>query len=277
MTKAYDRVQSCYESLKDEIPFEPKLALILGSGLGDFASDLEIEGTINYADIKDFPKSTVMGHKGRFVFAHVNGLPTVIMQGRVHFYEGYKMEDVVLPVRLMREMGAKVLFLTNAAGGCNKDFVPADLMIIKDHISSLVPSPLIGENDDRWGTRFPDMSHVYDPELIDLIREASKEVGHEMKEGVYLQTTGPNFETPAEIKLAQVVGADAVGMSTTVEAMVAVHMGMRVCGISFISNLAAGMSDNPLTHEEVNENAKLVAPKFKEIVKVTLGKINEII
>ena len=277
MTKAYDRVQKCYESLKDEIPFEPKLALILGSGLGDFASDLEIEGTINYADIEDFPKSTVMGHKGRFVFAHVNGLPTVIMQGRVHFYEGYKMEDVVLPVRLMREMGAKVLFLTNAAGGCNKDFVPADLMIIKDHISSLVPSPLIGENDDRWGTRFPDMSHVYDPELIDLIRVASKEVGHEMKEGVYLQTTGPNFETPAEIKLAQVVGADAVGMSTTVEAMVAVHMGMRVCGISFISNLAAGMSDNPLTHEEVNENAKLVAPKFKEIVKVTLGKINEII
>lgn len=277
MTKAYDRVQKCYESLKDEIPFEPKLALILGSGLGDFASDLEIEGTINYADIEDFPKSTVMGHKGRFVFAHVKGLPTVIMQGRVHFYEGYKMEDVVLPVRLMREMGAKVLFLTNAAGGCNKDFVPADLMIIKDHISSLVPSPLIGENDDRWGTRFPDMSHVYDPELIDLIREASKEVGLKMKEGVYLQTTGPNFETPAEIKLAQVVGADAVGMSTTVEAMVAVHMGMRVCGISFISNLAAGMSDNPLTHEEVNENAKLVAPKFKEIVKVTLGKINEII
>lgn len=277
MTKVYERVQSCYESLTDKIPFEPKLALILGSGLGDFASDLEIEGTIDYADIEDFPKSTVEGHKGRFVFAHVNGLPTVIMQGRVHYYEGYKMEDVVLPVRLMKEMGANVLFLTNAAGGCNDDYVPADLMIIKDHISCLVPSPLIGENDDRWGTRFPDMSHVYDPELIDVIRGAAKEVGHEMKEGVYLQTTGPNFETPAEIRLAKVVGADAVGMSTTVEAMVAVHMGMRVCGISFISNLAAGMSEDPLTHEEVNENAKLVAPKFKEIVKVTLGKINEII
>ncbi len=275
MTKAYDRVKSCYNSLKDRIPFEPKLALILGSGLGDFASDLEIEGTIDYQDIQDFPKSTVMGHAGRFVFAKVNDIPTVIMQGRVHYYEGYKMEDVVLPVRLMKEMGAKALFLTNAAGGCNREFKPADLMIITDHISTFVPSPLIGENEETWGTRFPDMSQVYDIEFISLIEEASRKIDFKLQKGVYLQTSGPNFETPAEVRMAGILGADAVGMSTTVEAMVAVHMGMRVCGISFISNLASGLSENPLTHEEVNENAKIVAPKFKELVKVSIGKIGQ--
>ncbi|MDO5017864.1 MAG: purine-nucleoside phosphorylase [Lagierella massiliensis] len=277
MTKAYDKVRASYESIKDEIPFEPKLALVLGSGLGDFAQDLKIEKTIDYDSIKEFPKSTVVGHKGRFVFAYVEGVPTVIMQGRVHYYEGYKMQDVVLPTRLMREMGAKVLFLTNAAGGCNESFKPADLMIITDHISTFVPSPLIGENEDKWGTRFPDMSHVYDEELIKQIESASKEVNFEMKKGVYLQTSGPNFETPAEVKMASIIGADAVGMSTTVEAMAGVHMGMRVCGISFISNLAAGLSKNPLTHEEVNENAKIVAPIFKEIVRISIGKMRDLI
>ncbi|WP_300410122.1 purine-nucleoside phosphorylase [Lagierella sp.] len=275
MTKAYDRVKTCYESLKDKIPFEPKVALVLGSGLGDFAQELTIEATIDYVDIDDFPKSTVMGHVGRFVFAKVDGVPTVIMQGRVHYYEGYRMEDVVLPVRLMKEMGAKALFLTNAAGGCNKAFKPADLMVITDHISCFVPSPLIGENEERWGTRFPDMSKVYDREFIGLIEDSAKEIDFKLQKGVYLQTSGPNFETPAEVKMAGILGADAVGMSTTVEAMVAVHMGMKVCGISFISNLASGLSDNPLTHEEVNENAKIVAPKFKELVKVSIGKIGK--
>lgn len=266
MNNVYEKLTACYETIKDKIPFKPKVALILGSGLGDYADQLKIEGTIDYKDINGFPVSTVAGHKGRFVFAHVNGVPVVTMQGRVHYYEGYAITDVVLPLRLMHMMGAEILFMTNAAGGVNTSFKPGDLMLITDHIASFVPSPLIGENIESLGTRFPDMSEVYTKTLRDIIRKAAEKNGITLKEGVYLQFTGPAYETPSEVKMARLLGADAVGMSTACEAVAARHMGMKICGISCITNMACGILDQPLNHEEVKETAAKVAKEFKEIV-----------
>lgn len=266
MSKVYDKVYSCYESIKDRIPFAPKIALVLGSGLGDYADSLKIEGTIDYNTIQDFPVSTVPGHKGRFVFAHVEGVPVVIMQGRVHFYEGYPMSDVVLPTRLMRLMGAEILFMTNAAGGVNFNFKPGDFMVITDHISSFVPSPLIGLNGDEFGPRFPDMSQVYKKDLRDIIKASGEKLNIPLQEGVYLQFTGPQYECPTEIKMARNLGADAVGMSTVCEAVAGNHMGYRICAISCITNLACGMSSQPLSHEEVKEVANKVSINFKALV-----------
>ena len=215
MSEVYEKLMKCYKSVREKTDFVPEAALILGSGLGDYADDLKIEASINYADIEGFPVSTVKGHKGRFVFAHVEGVPMVIMQGRVHYYEGYKMSDVVLPTRLMGMLGAKKILLTNAAGGCNPSYKAGDFMMITDHITTGVPSPLIGPNIDELGTRFPDMSEVYSKRLQDVIRKCAAECGVEIQEGVYVQFTGPNYETPAEIRLAQSWGGDAVGMSTT--------------------------------------------------------------
>ena len=197
----------------------------------------------------------------------------IAMQGRVHYYEGYSMEEVVLPIRLMHLLGAKTLILTNAAGGVNLDFKPGDLMLICDHIASFVPSPLIGKNKDALGTRFPDMSKVYAPELCNTARNIAKKQKLTLKEGVYLQFTGPAYETPAEIRMARTLGADAVGMSTAVEAMAARHCGMRVCGISCITNMASGILDTPLSHEEVKETANAVANDFAALM---YGLIKEI-
>ena len=262
----YDKLRNCYDSIKGKIPFEPKVALVLGSGLGDYAEQLEIQGTIDYHDIEGFPVSTVPGHKGRFVFARINEVPAVLMQGRVHYYEGYPMSDVVLPVRLMKLMGAEILFLTNAAGGVNYDYGAGDFMLIKDQISCFVPSPLVGPNLEELGPRFPDMSHIYDEDLQKIIRKAAIEADIPLREGTYLQLSGPNFETPQEISMCRVLGADAVGMSTACEAIAANHMGMKICGISCISNLAAGISPFSLTHREVQETADRVAPLFKKLV-----------
>ncbi len=266
MSKAYETLKECYEEIKARIPLKPKVALILGSGLGDFADTIEIKGEISYQDIKGFPVSTVAGHKGRFVFGYVGKVPVVIMQGRVHYYEGYSMEEVVLPIRLMKLMGAEILFLTNAAGGINKQFQPGDFMMITDHITEFVPSPLIGENLEELGPRFPDMSNVYDLVLQEHMKECAKNLNISMQQGVYIQFTGPAYETPAEIRMSRVVGADAVGMSTACEAMAAKHMGMQVCGISCISNMASGISETPLSHREVQETADRVAPDFKKLV-----------
>lgn len=271
MNPVYEKLQKCYKSVLnksgiDKLGFKPKVALILGSGLGDYADTIDIKATLDYNDIEDFPVSTVKGHKGRFVFGYVNEVPVVIMQGRVHFYEGYPISDVVLPTRLMKMMGAEVLLLTNAAGGINYNFHSGDFMMIKDHISCFVPSPLIGENIDELGVRFPDMSQVYNLKLQEIIRSSAKNLGIPLQEGVYVQLTGPNYETPQEIKMCRVFGADAVGMSTACEAMAANHMGMKVCAISCISNLCAGMSSTPLTHEEVQEAADRVAPLFKQLI-----------
>lgn len=262
----YHKLLRCLASVRAKTDFKPEIAVILGSGLGEFANEIKIADTIEYTEIEGFPVSTVKGHAGRFVFGYVEEIPVVIMQGRVHYYEGYSMQEVVLPTRLMGMMGAKKILLTNAAGGCNPDFKPGNLMMITDHITTGVPSPLIGPNIEELGTRFPDMSNVYSNRLQDVIREAAKECDIDIQEGVYVQFTGPNYETPAEIRMAQRWGGDAVGMSTAVEAMAANHMGMEVCGISCITNMAAGISKVQLDHKEVQETANKVAESFKKLV-----------
>lgn len=274
MNQVYEKLVRCCESVKSRIDFKPEIALILGSGLGDYAEGIRIEAVLDYHDIEGFPVSTALGHKGRFVFGYVKDVPVVIMQGRVHYYEGYSMTDVVLPARLMGMLGARVLFLTNASGGIREDMHAGDFMLISDHISDFVPSPLIGPNIDELGVRFPDMSDVYNAEIRSIIRETAKQNQIPLKEGVYIQLTGPNYETPQEIRMCRTLGADAVGMSTAVEAMAANHMGMKVCGISCISNLAAGISPTPLTHEEIQETADRVAPLFKKLVTESVCSIH---
>ncbi|MBP5383689.1 MAG: purine-nucleoside phosphorylase [Lachnospiraceae bacterium] len=270
MNAVYEKMLRCYDSIRDRIPFEPEVALILGSGLGDYADDIRVVSTLSYHDIDGFPVSTVPGHKGQFIFGYVGEVPVVCMQGRVHFYEGYPITDVVLPVRLMKLMGAKILFLTNASGGINLDFSAGDFMMLTDHVATFAPNPLIGQNIDELGTRFPDMSAVYDPKLQQIIRRVAADNGIDLKEGVYAQLTGPSFESPAEIKMLSKLGIDAVGMSTVCEAIAANHMGMRICAISCVCNLAAGLSENPLTHEEVQEAANAAAPKFKKLVSESI-------
>lgn len=272
---AEEKLMKCLECVREKTDFEPKLALILGSGLGGFGDEIDAKAVVEYKDIEDFPVSTVLGHKGRFIFGYVQGVPVVAMQGRVHYYEGYDMSDVVLPTRLMGLLGAKALMLTNAAGGANFSFRPGDFMLIRDQISSFVPSPLIGRNIDRLGTRFPDMSQIYDAQLCDIIRSTAAENAIHLKEGVYLQLTGPQFESPAEVRMCRALGGDALGMSTACEAIAARHMGLRVCGISCISNLACGMSSEPLTHEEVQQTADRVSVLFTKLVKKSIEAIGK--
>ena len=273
MNAVYEKLEMCYRSVRKKVQFIPKVALVLGSGLGDYAETMQREQVLDYADIQGFPVSTVPGHKGRFVFGYVAEVPIVAMQGRVHYYEGYPMEDVVLPIRLMKKLGAEILFLTNAAGGVNYEFAAGDFMLITDQIASFVPSPLIGENIEELGVRFPDMSAIYDKDLQQLIKMTAKEQNIILKEGVYLQFTGPAYESPQEVKMARILGADAVGMSTACEAIAANHMGMRICGISCISNLACGMTDAPLSHKEVQETADAKAPLFQKLVTEIIRKV----
>ncbi len=273
MNKVQDKLDKCAASVREKISFKPEVALVLGSGLGNYAEEIQVEQTLDYSEIDGFPVSTVAGHKGRFVFGYVKGVPVVIMQGRVHYYEGYPITDEVLPVRLMGMLGARVLILTNAAGGVNFDFHPGDFMLIKDHISSFVPSPLIGPNPDQLGERFPDMSEVYSRRLRKIIKETAAELQLPMQEGVYVQFSGPNYETPAEIRMCRAMGADAAGMSTACEAMAARHMGMEICGISCITNLAAGMTSQPLSHQEVQETANRVEKQFKQLITELIGRV----
>ncbi len=272
MKKDYEKLLKCLESVREKIKFQPKAAIVLGSGLGNFADQIEVVEELPYEEIEGFPVSTVPGHEGKFIFGYLGKVPVVCMKGRVHYYEGYPIGDVVLPTRLMKLMGAEILFLTNASGGVNDSFHAGDLMMITDHISCFVPNPLVGPNVDELGTRFPDMSNVYDKGLQEILRQTAKEYDIPMKEGVYMQLTGPSFESPAEIRMVRVLGADAVGMSTVVEAIAANHMGMRICGISCVCNLAAGMTENPLTHEEVQEAARQAAPLFTKLVAESVKK-----
>ncbi len=275
MSQIYDKLMSCYDSIRSKINFVPQVAIVLGSGLGDYGKEIRVEAELAYQDIEGFPVSTVPGHAGKFIFGYVGDTKVVCMQGRVHYYEGYPISDVVLPTRLMKLMGAKILFLTNASGGINPSFGAGDFMMLTDHISLFAPNPLIGPNPDELGTRFPDMTNVYDHELQDILAETAKENGIDLKKGIYAQLTGPSFESPAEIQLLHKLDVDAVGMSTVVEAIAANHMGMKICGISCVCNLAAGMSPNPLTHEEVQEAARIAAPKFKKLLTEAVIKFGQ--
>lgn len=277
MNPVYEKLVGCYESVRAKIDFVPDVAIVLGSGLGDYGKEIEVVASLDYHDIEGFPVSTVPGHAGRFIFGYVGDTKVVCMQGRVHYYEGYPISDVVLPTRLMKMMGAKILFLTNASGGINPSFGAGDFMMLTDHISLFAPNPLIGPNMEELGTRFPDMSEVYDKELRNIIEETAKEQGIVLKQGIYAQLTGPSFESPAEIQMLHKLGVDAVGMSTVVEAIAANHMGMKICGISCVCNLAAGMSPNPLTHEEVQEAANEAAPKFKKLLTESVKKFGKLL
>ena len=266
MSSTYEKLQKSLASIRKITDFEPEIGITLGSGLGGLAEKIDKVCEISYKDIEGFPVSTVSGHDGKFIFGTLSGKRVIVMSGRVHFYEGYRMEEVVTPVRIMGLLGAKTVLLTNAAGGINLDFKPGDLMMITDHISLFVQNPLLGQNADELGPRFPDMSTVYDRKLQKKIRQAATATGVDIKEGVYVQLTGPSYETPAEIRMLRKIGADAAGMSTVVEAIAANHMGLKVAGISCITNMAAGILDQPLNHEEVKATADKVKEKFEKLV-----------
>ena len=270
--RPYERLLKCWEEIRKRTDFRPQVGIVLGSGLGGYADNMEISCEIPYREIPGFPVSTVQGHDGKFLFGYVKNTPVILMKGRVHYYEGYPMEDVVLPVRLMGLLGADTVILTNAAGGINRTFQAGDLMLITDHICIAVPNPLRGENIDELGTRFPDMSHVYDPELQEAAKKTAARQGISLREGIYVQCSGPSYETPAEIRMLGALGADAVGMSTVCEAIAARHMGMKVCGISCITNLAAGILDQPLDHREVQKSADQAKEKFENLITGLVGK-----
>lgn len=271
----YDKLIHCTNQVKDRIDVEPKVGIVLGSGLGALADRIENPTVIPYAEIDGFPTSTAPGHVGAFVVGQLDGVDVILMKGRIHLYEGYPVEDCVLPVRLMGQLGIKVLLLTNAAGAANTDYSIGDFVALKDHISVLVPSPLMGKNIDELGTRFPDMTEVYNKEVRKLIVDCVTEAGGQAREGVYMQFSGPAYETPAEIRLAQSVGADMCGMSTVVEAIAAHHMQIpRIGAISLATNMAAGLGGK-LDEQEVIDQGKLSGETFQKIVEALLVKLDE--
>ena len=274
MNKVYEKLTNCCKSVKEKIgEFRPQIAIVLGTGLNAFGERVEKTAVIDYKDIEGFPVSTVVGHTGRFIFGYVKSVPVVVMQGRVHYYEGYSMEDVGLPIRWMGRLGAEVLFLTNGVGAVNRSYEPGDFMLITDHLSLFVPSPLIGENVEELGTRFPDMTNVYRKELCRMIREAAGEEKIPLREGVYVQLTGPQYETPEEIRLLERLGGDVVGMSTVCEAIAGNHMGMKVCGISAIGNMGAGICDEVLVHEPKDD----IPEAFERLVTASVEKISALL
>lgn len=253
--------------------FEPEVALVLGTGLGGFVDAIEDKVEISYDEIPGLPVSTAPSHEGRFVLGTVKGVKVVCMQGRVHCYEGYEPSETVMPIRVMGLLGAKKIILTNNAGGITSNINAGDIMLIRDHISAYIKSPLIGENLDELGDRFVDMTEVYDKDMRQTVKKAAGELGIEIKEGVYLQDYGPQYETPTEIDMYERDGADAIGMSTVCEAIAARHMGMKVCGISFISCKAAGRSDGEITDEEIQENTEKGFKTFEELIKAIIEEI----
>lgn len=276
MSQAYALLEKWVRAVREVTDFTPEIGIVLGSGLGDFARLVDRKAEVSYDSLPGFPVSTVAGHAGKLIFGYVRSVPVVVMQGRVHYYEGYSMEQVVAPIRLMGLLGAKKLLLTNAAGGVNTSFTPGDLMLITDHISAFVPSPLRGENPQELGPRFPDMSRVYDKEMGRAVLTAGEKLGESLQQGVYLQWQGPNYETPAEIRMFRTLGADAVGMSTVCEAIAARHMGLRVCAVSCITNMACGILPQPLSHEEVQQTANRVKDKFQALVLESLESFHHL-
>ena len=261
-----ERIDRALAAVRQRTALVPEVALVLGSGLGGFADSIKVEAAVGYDQLPGFACSTVPGHAGRFVFGWVEDTPVVVMQGRVHLYEGYEPADAVLPIRLLSAMGARFLFVTNASGGIRADLTAGRLMLSADHVSLFVPNPLRGPNPEGLGTRFPDMTCPYDRELRALVLDRAAAAGIDLAEGVYVQLPGPSFETPAEIRMLRTLGCDAVGMSTVVEVIAARHAGMRVCGVSCVANLAAGISPCPLSMEEVMAASNAAAPEFKRLL-----------
>ncbi|OPJ56967.1 purine-nucleoside phosphorylase [Alkalithermobacter paradoxus] len=268
-----EKIMQAAQFIESKLENKPEIGLILGSGLGVLGDEIENPTIIKYEEIPNFPVSTVEGHAGQLVIGKLEGKYVIAMQGRFHYYEGYTMQEATFPVRVMKALGVETIVVTNAAGGVNKSFTPGDLMIITDHINFGGNNPLIGPNDNKLGVRFPDMSKAYTPSLVDLSKDAAKELGIDVKEGVYAFMTGPSYETPAEIRMLDRIGADAVGMSTVPEVIVASHASMKVIGISCITNMAAGILDQPLNHEEVIETTQMAKEKFIKLVKKIVNKI----
>jgi len=268
-----DKINESAHFIQSRYKETPEIGLILGSGLGMLADEIEERTEIPYQEIPNFPVSTVAGHKGQFVFGSLKGKRVAALQGRFHYYEGYPLSTVTFPVRVMAALGVKTLIVTNAAGGVNTDFQPGDLMLITDHLNLTFQNPLIGPNDERLGERFPDMSNAYTRDLMVIAEKVANEQGVEVRHGVYAGLSGPSYETPAEIRMLRTLGADAVGMSTVPEVIVARHNGLQVLGISCISNMAAGILPQPLTHQEVMETAEKVREKFLALVTGIIQKI----
>lgn len=273
-TSLYERAEHAARTIRARMNVEPRIAIVLGSGLGGFADDFEEGVRIAYDEIPGFPRSTVEGHSGRLVAGKVDSVPVLAMQGRVHYYEGYSLEEVTFPVRTFKLLGIKTLVLTNASGGINVQLTQGALMVISDHVNLIGDNPLRGPNDERFGPRFPDMSAVYSPALQELVVEEAKSIGVEVRRGIYGALSGPSYETPAEIHLLRSLGADAVGMSTVPEAIVARHMDMEVLGISCITNMAAGISDEPIDHADVMATGDRVRGTFTELVRRVVSRIN---
>jgi purine-nucleoside phosphorylase len=272
----YQKAQDAIAIIKAKYPGKITAAVVLGSGLGAFAEGLEQSVMIPYQEIPHFPVSTAVGHAGRLVMGSCNGVPVAAMQGRFHYYEGYSLEEVTFPVRVFGLLGAKNLVLTNAAGGINAQFNAGSLMLIKDHINLMGVNPLRGENDERLGPRFPDMTYVYASRCRDIARREAATMGLTLEEGVYVALSGPSYETPAEIGMLRALGADAVGMSTVPEAIVARHMGMEVLGLSLISNSAAGVLDQPLTHHEVLEMGERMGSVLTELLRRVIPELAKV-
>ena len=273
-TSLYERAEHATRIIRARMNVEPRVAVVLGSGLGGFADDFEEAVGIPYEDIPGFKQSTAQGHAGRLVVGKVDGVPLLAMQGRVHYYEGYSLEEVTFPMRTFGLLGIKTVILTNAAGGINVELQQGALMVLSDHLNLMGASPLRGPNDERFGPRFPDMSVVYSPELQELVVEEARAIGVEVRRGIYGALAGPSYETPAEIVMLRNLGADAVGMSTVPEAIVARHMGLEVLGISCITNMAAGLSDQPIDHEEVMATGDRVRGTFTELLRRVVGAIS---
>jgi len=269
----FEKITETSNFLKPYNTSNAKIGVVLGSGLGNFVQELKVDREISYAEIPNFPVSTVQGHSGKLIFGSIAGKPVIAMAGRFHFYEGYAAEDVVFPIRVLKLLGVETLFLSNAAGGVNTNFKIGDLMIIRDHISFATKNPLIGKNDDRFGPRFPDMSEPYNKRLIKKAKEIGQRLNIDLKEGVYFCATGPTFETHAEYKMVHILGGDAVGMSTVQEVIVARHMDINVFAMSVITDIGIREEDNIITHEEVLQAAKEAEPKFSAVFRELIASL----
>jgi purine-nucleoside phosphorylase len=273
MSEYMKKLNIACEYIKMKLPDVPEIGMVLGSGLGDLAEEIENSITFDYKDIPEFPVSTVKGHEGKLIYGRLSGKRVLAMKGRFHYYEGYDMQTAAFGIRVMKKLGIGNVLITNAAGGINAGFSEGCLMIITDHIGFVGPSPLRGENIEDFGPRFPDMSEVYSKKLRGLAKVCAEEIGLPVEEGVYCYAQGPQYETPAEIRAMRILGADAVGMSTVPEAVAANHAGMKVLGISCITNMAAGMLDKPLSHKEVMETTERVRDQFMKYVKTIIGRL----